>query len=40
MHAISRGIMGDPEYLHATSALNTTLQSVYNVSRPKLDRGI
>ena len=40
MHAISSGIMGDSEYLHAASALNTTLQCVYNASRPKLDRGI
>ena len=40
MHAIGSGIMGDSEYLHGTSALNTTSQYIYNASRPKLDRGI
>ena len=36
MHAIGSGIMGDSEYLHETSALNTTSQYIYNASRPKL----
>ena len=39
MHAIGSGIMGDSEYLHEISALNTTSQYIYNVSRPKLDWG-
>ena len=41
MHAIGIGIMGDSEYLHETSALNTISQCIYNASKPKwLDRGI
>ena len=40
MHAISSGIMDDSEYLHETSALNTTSQYIYNANRPNLDRGI
>ena len=40
MHAFGSGIMGDLEYLHETCALNTTLQCIYNVRRPKLDTGI
>ena len=39
MHAISSGIMGDSEYLHETTALNTTSHCIYEASRPKLDRG-
>ena len=35
MHAIGSGIMGDSEYLTETSALNTTSQYFYNVSRPR-----
>ena len=35
--AIGSGILGDSEYLHETSALNTTSQCIYNASRPKLD---
>ena len=37
MHAIGSGIMGDSEYLHGISVLNTTSQCIYNASRPKLD---
>ena len=40
MHAIGGGIMGDSEYLHETSALNTTSQRTYNAIKPKLDTGI
>ena len=40
MHAIGSGIMGDSEYLHETSALNTTSQCIYNAIKPKLDTGI
>ena len=37
MDAIGTGIMGDFEYLHVTSAVNSTSQCIYNA---KLDRGI
>ena len=30
MHAIGSGIMSDLEYLHDTSALNTTSLCIYN----------
>ena len=40
MHAISSGIMGDSEYLHETSTLNTTSQCIYSAIKPKLDTGI
>ena len=38
MHAIGSGIVGNSEYQHETSALNTTSQCIYNVSSPKLDK--
>ena len=37
MHAIGSEIMGDSEYLHGISVLNTTSQCIYNASRSKLD---
>ena len=33
MHAIGSGIMGDSEYLHETSALNSTSHCINNASR-------
>ena len=40
MHAIGSGIMGDSEYLHEKSALNTISKCIYNIIKPKLDAGI
>ena len=36
MHVIGSEIMGDSEYLHETSALNTTLQCIYNAIKPQI----
>ena len=36
MHAIGSGIMSDSEYLHETSALNTTSQCIYNCDQTQI----